>query len=133
MALLVDPLAMAVFDRYEFVLEVLPVAHHAFAIRPFMASRTGTTTGPDIQEGRTIETNPTTLNGYGVELGYRFYTSDRGPIGGFIGPSFMVGKYTARYVNMGFEAPGVTAYGVALDFGVQFVVIEHLRDVHHRA
>jgi hypothetical protein len=59
----------------------------------------------------------------GAELGYHFYTGNRGANGFFVGPSFVfMNMNTSSNVGGGAEASSSTSlYGVAVDFGGQHV------------
>jgi hypothetical protein len=62
-------------------------------------------------------TNPSdasVLRGAFGELGYRYYTSSRGPAGLFFGPSLIVGGLST-------SGQGLTLLGGALDVGGQFM------------
>jgi hypothetical protein len=54
-----------------------------------------------------------------LELGYRWYSSSRGLVGFFLGPSVLVGRYASKHGDD--PALGFTAVGGAVDLGYQAV------------
>lgn len=104
-------------DKYRGNLVIMPIEHHALYLSGFSAH---VTTAPvavefDIQDNGTKFATEQTFDGYGGEIGYRYYTGLAGPRGLFVGPSFVLGKYHQR------SGDGSTAdfsnRGVALDLG----------------
>lgn len=98
--------------------EWLPTTHHAIMVNPFgQFASAGEETSIG---GKTSYTN------FGGELGYRFYTGDRGANGFFIGPVVTLltsSSTTTQNVN-GARTEGSTsflAYGGGLDLGGQHV------------
>lgn len=116
----VNPLALAI-GRYSIQGEYLPAPHHAITLNPFFvhAPVTASVNGQDVDLG--------SLNGFGGELGYKFYTGSKGPNGFYVGPSLILGHYSASAPS-GTAAAGssgndsFTSYGAALDIGGQAIV-----------
>lgn len=116
----VNPLGLAI-GRYSIQAEYLPAKHHAITLNPFFAHApvTVTVNGTDVDGG--------SLNGFGAELGYRYYTGTHGPNGFYIGPSFLFGSYS-QSAPSGTQASGsngsdsFAAYGAALDIGGQAII-----------
>lgn len=114
----VNPLGLAI-GRYSIQAEYLPATHHAITLNPFFAHApvTMTVNGKDIDGG--------SLNGFGAELGYRYYTGTHGPNGFYIGPSFLFGSYS-QSAPSGTQTSGSSdsfaAYGAALDIGGQAII-----------
>lgn len=120
-----NPLALTI-GRYSVQGEFMPAVHHAITLNPFYthAPVTMTANGKEVDLG--------SLNGFGGELGYRFYTGTKGPNGFFIGPSLIFASYSQSMSQQVTTAPGVTAtakgsdsftsYGAALDLGGQAVI-----------
>jgi hypothetical protein len=115
-----NPLA-ATIGRYSIQGEYLPLPHHAITLNPFYthAPVTVTVGGKDVDAG--------SLDGFGGELGYRFYTGTKGPNGFFVGPSFILASYSQSApsgVNPSGSAgsDSFTSYGAALDIGGQAVI-----------
>jgi hypothetical protein len=115
-----NPLGIAI-GRYSIQGEWLPVAHHALTLNPFFAHApvTVSVNGQDVDAGA--------LNGFGGELGYRFYTGSKGPNGFYIGPSAIFASYSQSAPSG--AAPSGSAgsdsflsYGGAIDLGGQAVV-----------
>jgi hypothetical protein len=101
-----------------------PFEHHAVIVSPFyVLTRTTPITVFD------NDANPTrlpiqTFEGFGTELGYRYYTGRGGLRGVFFGPSLILGSFTATAEN-GTQLPYLD-YGFAVDFGYQALVVDRV-------
>ena len=101
---------------------VAPLEHHALILSPFyVLTRTTPISSWD------MNLNPTplpiqTFEGFGTELGYRYYTGRGGLRGFFVGPSLIVGSFTATAEN-GSKTPYID-YGFAVDVGYQALVLD---------
>lgn len=116
-----NPLPLLI-DKLSANLVLAPVDHHAIVISPFYVS---TTTKPIYVFDDNM--NATQLpkqrfRGLGGELGYRYYFGEAGPRGLFLGPSFILGTFTAKAQD-GSETP-YAYYGVAVDVGFQMLVAD---------
>jgi hypothetical protein len=120
LAIELNPLGIAI-GRYSIQGEWLPAAHHALTLNPFFAHApvTATVNGTEVDLG--------SLNGFGGELGYRFYTGSKGPNGFYIGPSVLFASYSQSAPSG--AAPAGSAgsdsflsYGGAVDLGGQAVI-----------
>jgi hypothetical protein len=111
--ILANPLAMAI-GRYSIQAEYLPAVHHAITLNPVYthAPVTVTVDGEEIDAG--------SLNGFGGELGYKFYTGRKGPNGFFVGPSFLFASYSSS--QTGTADRSFTSLGFAVDIGGQGVI-----------
>ncbi len=104
-----------IIGRYSLALEYLPVPHHALHATPYWEYALP---GTDDQ-----------LTGIGAELGYRYYTGDRGPHGFFAGGSFLVAdlEYVhGNVVPLPLDQAVDTKYvqlGGAVDVGYQLVFL----------
>ncbi len=99
---------------------VVPISHHALVITPFYVS---TTTAPIYvwdDSGNATQLPQQRFHGLGGELGYRYYSGERGPRGWFVGPSLILGWLTATAENG--SSLGYLDYGVAADIGYQLLV-----------
>jgi len=105
----INPLSYGI-GRYGADFQYLPIPHHAIVINPFYASTTaeGTSNGVPFEQK---------FSGFGGELGYRLYTSERGASGFFVGPSLILGSYTASAT--GSEKVSFSSIGYAVDIGGQ--------------
>jgi hypothetical protein len=116
----VNPLGLTI-GRYSISGEYLVATHHAVTLNPFYthAPVTFTVNGKEIDGGA--------LNGFGGELGYRFYTGSKGPNGFFVGPSVLVASFS-QSAPAGAEAAGSKgsqsfgSFGGAIDIGGQGVI-----------
>lgn len=110
-----NPLGFAI-GRYSIQGEYMLARHHAVTLNPFYAHApvTVTVNGKDIDAG--------SLNGFGGELGYRFYTGSKGANGFFVGPSVLFGSYS-QSGGVGTQASdSFTSIGGAVDVGGQFII-----------
>jgi hypothetical protein len=103
---------------------VAPCEHHAVVISPFyVLTRTTPIQIWDDQLNAT-QLPIQTFRGYGTELGYRYYTGRGGLRGLFLGPSLILGAFTATAEN-GQKKPYLD-YGVAGDVGYQALVLDRV-------
>lgn len=109
-----NPLGLAI-GRYSISGEYMLARHHAVTLTPFYAHVPVTVTvqGKDVDAG--------SLNGFGGELGYRFYTGDKGANGFFVGPSVLFASYSPSAAR-GQSGDSFTSVGGALDLGGQFII-----------
>ena len=113
-----NPVGLAI-GRYSIQGEYMLARHHAVTLNPFYAHAPVTVTvgGKDVDAG--------SLNGFGGELGYRFYTGSKGANGFFVGPSVLFASYSqSGGVATGASASSdsFTSVGGALDLGGQFII-----------
>ena len=117
LSLELNPLGFAI-GRYSIQGEYMLARHHAVTLNPFYAHAPVTVTvgGKDVDAG--------SLNGFGGELGYRFYTGSKGANGFFVGPSVLFASYSqSGGVGAGTaSSDSFTSVGGALDVGGQFII-----------
>ena len=107
-----NPLGFAI-GRYSINVEYMLARHHALILTPFYDS-TGVKVN-DVDVG--------SLNGFGAELGYRFYTGSKGMNGFYVGPSVLFASWSQSSNLTGVPAgDSFTAIGGALDLGGQAVI-----------
>lgn len=109
----VNPLSFGI-GRYGADFQYLPFAHHAIVVNPFFAM-----TKAEVRSG-TQTAYEQKFSGIGGELGYRFYSSERGASGFFVGPSLIAGAYTASAT--GAERVSFRSIGYAVDIGGQHIL-----------
>jgi hypothetical protein len=109
-----NPLSWGI-GRYGADLQWLPAQHHAIVLNPFFAS---TTAHVEMEAGGVKSSYDEKFSGFGTEVGYRFYSGERGANGFFVGPSLLLGTYTAK---AGSESVAFTSVGYAVDIGGQHV------------
>ena len=113
-----NPLSL-ILTRVGVNVEYLPVRHHAFVLNPYFQHAS-----VEVGAGTSkAETSYTTLGG---ELGYRFYTGNRGANGFFVGPSLFLQNTSSSTTSTAgtttANADGSTlVYGAILDVGGQHV------------
>jgi len=112
--IIANPLAVFL-GRYSVEFEYMPVLHHAITLNPFYTH--APVKGTDINGN---EQDFGSLNGFGGELGYKFYTGKKGPNGFFVGPSFLFGSYKSSL--SGYPDVNFTQLGYAIDLGGQAVI-----------
>jgi hypothetical protein len=109
-----NPLSL-ILTRIGLNVEYLPIKHHAIVLNPyFQVASAGT------------DDNKTSYTNFGAELGYHFYTGERGANGFFVGPSllYMRSNVTDKATVAGQTAEAssnMDVYGAALDIGGQHV------------
>lgn len=97
--------------RYSIQGEYMLARHHAVTLNPFFTSTSIKVN--DVEVG--------SLSGFGGELGYRFYTGDKGANGFFVGPSVLFASYSSEAIG-GASSQSFTALGGAVDLGGQFII-----------
>ncbi|HKO50379.1 MAG TPA: hypothetical protein VJV79_21800 [Polyangiaceae bacterium] len=114
-AIIANPLAL-LMGRYSLQGEYMPAMHHAITLNPFYnhtpVKVTDVSTGAEYDAG--------SLNGFGAELGYKFYTGKKGANGFFVGPSILFGSYSNSMT--GRPDTSFTSVGGALDIGGQAII-----------
>jgi len=109
-----NPLALSI-GRYSAQIEWLPALHHALTLNPFYTH---------VSAGTLTINNQTedlgTFSGGGAELGYRYYTGNKGPNGFFVGPSVLFADYSQS--GGGASSTSFTSVGGAIDIGGQGVI-----------
>ncbi len=111
----VNPLSYTI-GRYGADVQFLPLAHHAIVLNPFFANTKAEVSSSINGQTSTYEQK---FSGFGGELGYRFYTGERGANGFFVGPSLIAGTYTASAT--GSEKVSFSSIGYAVDLGGQHI------------
>jgi hypothetical protein len=114
LALTLNPVA-PLSGRWGGNIEILPVAHHGIVLSGSYVLRSDCCTStPSDTAGPSPQDSPMLRGGFG-EIGYRYYTSRRGPEGLFFGPSLVAGG-----VIVGNEGT-ISLVGGALDVGGQVI------------
>jgi hypothetical protein len=108
-----SPIAAFIGRRLGVSASVMIVSHHALELTLFhIDQKTGTDSNNEFR-------------GWGQELGYRYYSGEDGPRGFFIGPSLLLGRYTAIPL-VGGDQIRYSVPGVAVDLGYQALLIDRL-------
>jgi hypothetical protein len=117
-----NPLAL-IIGKLSANVVIVPEDHHAFVLSPYYTS---TTTAPialvDASGAATMRLPQQTFQGFGGELGYRYYWGRGGPRGLFVGPSILVASMTAKAEDG--TSTSFVQYGVAGDAGFQALVAD---------
>ena len=114
-AVTLNPLGPIV-GRWGGNVEVLPVTHHGIVMSlAYLSMSDCCVTQMDASAGGTPETS-SRIHGVAGEVGYRYYTSTRGPEGLFFGPSLLV-----SIAGTGDDGT-VSLVGGALDVGGQIML-----------
>ena len=138
-----NPLA-TILGKVSANVVVVPTDHHALVLSPFYA---WTTTAPiwivDPKDpnpmGPSIQLPKQTFEGFGGEIGYRYYLGLGGPRGFFAGPSLILASMKAKAqdaselsfwdyglaVDIGYEALIGDRVALALGGGAQYVTTSH--------
>ena len=111
-----NPLS-SIVGRYGIDVSYLPALHHAIVLNPFYqhvsADTTTTINGVETKSS-------STFGGFGGELGYRFYTGEKGANGFYVGPSVIFGSYAQT--NSAGDKVSFTSVGAAIDIGGQAII-----------
>jgi hypothetical protein len=118
-----NPLPL-ILGKVSFDVIIVPVSHHALVLSPYYASTSTAAIYVFDDMGRATNLPEQTFAGGGGELGYRYYFGQRGPRGLFLGPSVLLGWFTATAQN-GMQTPFLQ-YGVAADVGYQILIAERV-------
>jgi hypothetical protein len=101
---------------------VVPANHHALVLTPFFVQTTTQGIFVFDAQGNSTQLPQQTFSGFGGEIGYRYYTGNRGPRGFFAGPSLILGGMTAKAQNG--DKTSYLDYGVAFDIGYELLVAD---------
>ncbi|MDP9034893.1 MAG: DUF3575 domain-containing protein [Myxococcota bacterium] len=112
-----NPLGLFVGGRVSFNAEWAPLTHHVITVSPHFVH----TTADVATSGNTTASQA--FSGFGAEVGYRYYTGQRGMNGVFVGPSLLFGAYNASLPS---GDQGFANVGIAADVGVQQIFWDHL-------
>lgn len=123
----VEPLPIVALGKWSANVVFAPVKHHAISVTPFYAS---TSTVPvyvfndaSIQSGQASAQLPKQrFEGFGAELGYRYYFGSDGPRGVFLSPSLLLGSFTATAADT--TQTGFWNLGLAADAGYEALVAD---------
>jgi hypothetical protein len=120
-----NPIPAFTIGKASFDVVITPVSHHALVLNPYYAS---TTTQPivvlDIQGQATMRLPQQNFEGFGGELGYRYYSGLAGPRGFFVGPSFLIGAFTATAQDQ--SKTSYMSFGGAVDVGYEMLVADRV-------
>jgi hypothetical protein len=114
LALTLNPVAPLI-GRWGGNIEMLPAAHHGIVVSASYVARPDCCTSTPSDSAGASPANSNLLRGGFGELGYRYYTSGRGPAGLFFGPSLVAGA-----VGTGPEGT-ISLVGGAFDVGGQLL------------
>lgn len=133
-----NPLALFI-DRFSVNVVVVPGDHHALVLSPFYTwantAEYSTNLGADgTALGYVLNVPKQTFNGFGGDIGYRYYFAKGGPRGFFVGPSLILADITATAHNgnqtsffdvgaaadVGFQALLGDAVSISIGGGLQY-------------
>ncbi|MDP9000814.1 MAG: hypothetical protein M3O46_11960 [Myxococcota bacterium] len=117
-----NPLALIIGKQVSANLVIAPIDHHALVLSPFYAS---TTTVPIFVVDASSDVPMTRLpqqrfEGFGGEIGYRYFLDVGGPRGFFAGPSLLLASMTATAQDQSQTA--FWDYGFAVDAGYEALI-----------
>ncbi len=119
-----NPLAL-VIGRVSGNVVAVPIDHHGLVLTPFYAS---TTTVPiyvvDASGQPTTQLPKQKFEGFGGEIGYRYYSGLSGPRGFFAGPSLAIASITATAGNL--TQTSFVDYVLAGDVGYAALVADRV-------
>jgi hypothetical protein len=118
-----NPLLL-ILGKFSATIVVAPIDHHALVLNPFYFS---TETAPIFvfdAAGNATQLPKQKFEGFGGELGYRYYFGERGPRGLFLGPSGILSAVKATAQNG--SQTHFRTYGGAVDIGYQMLVADRV-------
>lgn len=113
-----NPLPLVAISKASGNVVVVPFDHHAIALSPFYSWAKTEPIYVFDDAGNSTQVPEQRFTGFGGEIGYRYYTGLGGPRGFFVGPSFILGIFSA--------ATDFIALGGALDAGYQALVLDRI-------
>ncbi len=120
-----NPVPAFTIGKASFDVVITPFSHHALILSPFYAT---TTTQPIVVQdaaGNPVARLPQqTFQGFGGEIGYRYYSGRGGPRGFFAGPSFLIGAFDAIAQDQ--SKTSYVSFGGALDVGFSTLIADRL-------
>jgi hypothetical protein len=116
-----------VYERISANLQIVPTSHHALVLTPFyFDSQTAafTEAGTD-SAGNAVNLSVASqkFEGFGGEIGYRYFAGQNGPRGFFVGPSFVIADVQATAGGGGQTT--LMDYGIAVDAGWEMLVADN--------
>jgi Protein of unknown function (DUF3575) len=124
LALELNPLAGLALHRWGANIIVAPFEHHAIVVNPFHAyARTYPINLYD-DNGNPLRLPVQRFNGWGGELGYRYYTGRGGLRGLFLGPSLFADWMTVQAQDG--SQTSYIYYGLAADVGYQVLISDRV-------
>jgi hypothetical protein len=119
-----NPLPLPTIGKVSADVVITPGDHHAAVVSPFYAwTRTAPVVAYD-DAGTAKQLPEQRFHGLGLELGYRYYFERGGPRGVFVGPSLLLGAFTAHAQN-GTDT-SYLQYGIAADAGYAILLADHV-------
>jgi len=134
-----NPLALFI-DRFSLNVVIVPGNHHALVLSPFytwantapystslnangtpLVDTTGSITGTP-GANYNLNVPPQYFDGFGGEIGYRYYASEGGPRGFFLGPSLILEDITAKAYDG--QTTNFFGIGLAADVGYEALIAD---------
>lgn len=117
-----NPVPVFTIGKLSFDVVIAPVNHHALVLSPFYVS---TSTVPfDVPSGPggspAYQLPKQSFEGWGGEIGYRYYFGLAGPRGAFVGASFILGSFNVTAQDT--SQLHYWSFGGAIDAGYQMLV-----------
>jgi hypothetical protein len=120
-----NPLPLFTLSKASLNVAFAPAEHHALTLSPFYSwAQTEPVYLLDAQGNPTVRLPHQTFDGFGAELGYRYYSGAGGLRGFFAGPSLITAHFVAGAEN-GEQVP-FWDFGIAVDAGWQMLIADHL-------
>lgn len=117
-----NPLALIAIGKLSLDVIITPADHHGLVLSPFYAWATTRPITVFDDAGTPTQLPEQSFTGFGGELGYRYYVDKGGPRGFFLGPSLLLGAFTAT-AHDGTKT-SYLEYGLAADAGYQMLIAD---------
>jgi hypothetical protein len=119
-----NPLPLVTIGKLSADVILAPGDHHALVLSPFYAWTNTSAVAVFDAAGNATMLPEQKFRGFGGEIGYRYYFENGGPRGLFVGPSLILGAFTATAQN-GTDTSYLD-FGLAADAGYQILLLDHL-------
>jgi hypothetical protein len=123
LAIAYSPLPL-ILGKISLDVVVVPTNHHALVLSPFWASATTAPVTVFDDMGAPTRLPEQRFRGWGGEIGYRYYWGEKGPRGLFVGPSLLLGRFSAGAADGSSKSYGEV--GLAGDVGYQALVADRV-------
>jgi hypothetical protein len=117
-----NPLPLVTIGKASANVIVVPVDHHALLLSPFYAWATTQPIYVFDDQGSSTQLPRQKFEGFGCEIGYRYYADRGGPRGFFVGPSLVLASMKATAQNG--NQLSYADYGLALDAGYEILLAD---------
>ncbi len=119
-----NPIAL-LYERVSVSVEIAPLDHHVLILSPYYFNSRTAAFQPNTPDaaGNIVQVPSQRFEGFGGEIGYRYYTGLGGPRGFFVGPSLILASVQGTAGDG--TKTSLADYGFAVDVGYQMLVADN--------